>query len=636
MKKITVIFTIGFIVFLYLIFLFFRASDNPDFCKNCHFMKPYYENWAGSSHNTVPCYKCHYGPELKDYIGGKFRLLGEMLRYFAGVYHREIRTKVKDEVCYSCHKKEEFVDKKLSFTEKKINFTHSSHLDGKIRELEFKCQNCHSELVQGKHTAVSVKVCLLCHFMGGRVESKGKCGICHGPPKEKLLLWGVPFEHSQYIKAGISCNTCHLNVTQGRGDVKSEKCEECHVEIRKEMFDYRKVHKVHVNLNNISCFRCHEEIKHGKIQIFQVFSPLCQECHGNTHFVQEKVYSGTGGIGTPNLPDRMFIAGVVCQGCHQIKVKRTSLGPHFELPKAEPSSCIFCHGRNFDKLLIKWQKLIKERLNKVKKFEELYNLFKDFKILNFDKKKVDINIQLIESDKSFGAHNIRYINLLLDAVEKELNLEIKKPSIEKIYAENSNCIECHFGIENKNSEFNGRNFLHGPHLFRYRCLTCHIEADPQKGIHGNLKKISRNCDSCHHKDVSENCGSCHKMQEKFYSGKILSDSPDFMREAEVSCSDCHMEDKRIVRPDPSVCSNCHEEEYEKDFREKINSLKKKMEEFEANIPRIARRLRKEGDRKKVMEFYKLIREYREFRKEGSNGAHNLMYMEEFIDKLKNY
>ncbi len=616
----------------YLLFLFIRASDNPDFCKSCHFMKPYYDNWASSSHNTVPCYKCHYGPGFKDYIGGKLRLLGEIIRYFAGAFHRELHTKIKDEVCYSCHKKEDFMDETLEFTEKEIKFTHAEHMGNKIREFNFKCQNCHSELVQGKHTAVSIRVCILCHFIGKRGEPKGGCGVCHGPPKEEMLLWGVPFGHLKYIKAGVSCNTCHIKVTQGRGDVKAGKCEECHVEVKKEMFNYKRVHKTHVRENNLSCFKCHEEIKHGKIQILQVFSPLCQECHGNRHSVQEEIYSGTGGLNVPNLPDRMFISGVVCQGCHQIRVKKTDIGPIFELPKAEPSSCVFCHGKNFDKLLVKWQNLIKERLNYLKTKAKIYSLFRKFGILNYNNKTVDINLKIVENDRSFGAHNIRYINLLLDAVEKEIGSEIKKPDIEYIYARNSQCIECHFGIENKNSKLNDIRFLHGPHLFKYRCATCHIEKEPSSNIHGRLKKSFKNCDSCHHKK-KEDCKSCHKLQYAFYNGKFLSDSPDVMKEAEVECEDCHLQNEKIERPNSNICAVCHDEDYAKEYDKKSKEIKKNMKKFEEQIENIVSSLKKQGDKGKVSKFYKFFKEFEKFKKEGSYGTHNLMFREDFSERL---
>lgn len=635
MRKLAFISLLFFLILSYLSIIFFKATDNPDFCNTCHFMKPYYDNWASSSHNTVPCYKCHYGPGKKEYIGGKLRLTGEILRYFAGFYSKEIKTKVKDDACLECHKKEEFLNKEIKFTEKEISFNHNFHLNDKTNNLNFRCQNCHSELVQGKHTAVSIKVCILCHFIGGEFGKKGECGICHGPPKEELLLWGVPFKHYEYIKGGVDCLTCHLNVISGRGDIKSEKCLECHIEVKREFLDKRKIHDIHVHGENISCFRCHEEIKHGKILVTQVFSPQCQECHGNAHFVQEKIYSGTGGIGVPNLPDRMFIAGVICQGCHKVNLERTLTGPHFKLPKANPSECVFCHGKNFDKLLLKWQNLVKERIERIKKREKIYSLLKDLKILQYDSKKIELNLELVNKDKSFGAHNIRYINLLLDEVEKELKIDTKKPDIEKIYSNNPKCIECHFGVENKNLYFKNKEFLHGPHLFNYKCNDCHIEDEPSKDLHGNLKKISEDCNSCHHQK-EKNCEDCHKIQKEFYSGEYLSESMDVMKEAGIDCSDCHIEEGKIIRPEPSICSNCHETSYEKDFAEKLNFIKSEIKKFEFRIEEIVNKLKEKGNKKEIIDFYNFLEEYEKFKKEGSYGTHNIMFMEEFFRKIKKY
>lgn len=614
-------------------FLFIKATDNPDFCKNCHFMKPYYENWAGSFHNTVPCYKCHYGPGFKEYITGKFRLLGEILKYFVGVYSRELKTVVNDAVCIECHPTKDFMDKNIVFSESKINFTHASHLDKNIKEHNFRCQNCHSELVQGRHTAVSLKVCILCHFIGERAELRGECGMCHGPPEEELLLWGVPFKHSEYIEAGVECRTCHLDVTRGRGDVKLDKCGECHVEAYMVEMSYKEIHRIHVYKNNINCFKCHEEIDHGKFLVFKAFSPPCQECHGNTHFIQERVYSGTGGKGVPSLPDRMFLAGVICQGCHRIEKKETTLGPHFELPKADPSTCVFCHGKNFDKLLYKWQNLVKERLEDLKKIEKINNIFKKYGILKYNEEFVKYNLSIVEKDGSFGVHNIKYINLILDEVEKKLRKNRNKPDIEYIYSRNSRCISCHFGIENKNNPYNGKIFEHAPHLFKYKCISCHIESTPDKVIHGDLK--IKDCNSCHHKKI-DNCEECHKIQADFYKGKFIYDSPDFMYEAEVSCEDCHLKDNRVVRPSSEICSECHEKEYEEDFAVNLRNMKENMKKLDNNLLSILSKLERKKDRKAISDFYTIYKNFENLKKEGSYGAHNLMFLEEFGEKIKKY
>ncbi|MEN3044642.1 MAG: cytochrome c3 family protein [Candidatus Hydrothermales bacterium] len=633
MKKILILFSLFLIFSIYLFVLFVRVTDDPEFCKNCHFMKGFYENWLTSTHNTVPCYKCHYGPTFKDYLGGKVRLFGEIIRYFAGVYNTEIQTKVKDEVCLSCHKKEDYINRKLKLKGKNVYFTHLFHLDENKIKFKFNCQNCHSELVQGSHTAISQKVCFLCHFIGGDFEARGECTTCHHSPAEELLIWGVPFKHSDYIKVGINCQTCHRETTTGRGDVDSERCKDCHLKPTFDFKNYKKIHEMHVNFKNISCFKCHEEIKHGKFSTFQVFSPVCQECHGNTHLIQEKIYSGVGGIDVPSLPDRMFLAGVICQGCHKAELKKTDLGIHFGIPKAKPSSCISCHGKKFDKLLLRWQSLIKKRIELIKKKEKIYSVLREFGILNYNKRKVDLNLLLIEEDKSFGAHNIKYVNLLLDEVERELKIETKKPTLEKIYSENSECINCHFGIENSVINFKDREFTHGPHLFKNSCITCHFEVKPSEVSHGKLKEVAEDCNSCHHMKNEKDCEKCHEIQKKFYSGEYLSSSPDYMKNAEIGCVDCHLQNRFIVKPSPSVCSNCHERDYEENFKKDLDSIKREISNFEVNVHEILKKIK---SKKEIEIFYKFLKDYEKFKIEGSFGSHNLIFMREFLDKIKMY
>ncbi|MEN3045873.1 MAG: hypothetical protein ABDH49_02650 [Candidatus Hydrothermales bacterium] len=153
------------------------------------------------------------------------------------------------------------------------------------------------------------------------------------------------------------------------------------------------------------------------------------------------------------------------------------------------------------------------------------------------------------------------------------------------------CINCHFGIENKVSNFKDKEFAHGLHLFNYTCKTCHFESKLQEVSHGKLRKIARECNSCHHARADENCEKCHEIQKRFYSGEYLSSSPDYMKKAEVGCIDCHMQDKLIIRPSPLVCSNCHEEYYEENFRKDQEMLKNEMSNFERNVYEILKKMK---------------------------------------------
>jgi nitrate/TMAO reductase-like tetraheme cytochrome c subunit len=628
----------GVIILIFSIFfLFLRASDSPSFCASCHFMKLYYENWLSSTHNQVPCGECHYAPGTFNYIKGKLRLMTEILRYFVGVYSTEVTSNVNDEVCFKCHKGDDFMDRNIVFSEKDINFVHRVHfLKDKIG-FSFRCQNCHSELVQGRHTAVSVRVCILCHFVGRELtgEPKGRCGICHGSPKDDILVWGIPFSHSEYSK-NIECRVCHLHTTKGRGDTDRGKCMECHINSPKYV-EFEKLHSLHVVNRNIKCFKCHGEIRHGKIEVFRVFSPICQECHGNRHSVQERIYSGSGGVGVPVLPDPMFLSDVMCQGCHSVKKVETEIGTLFELPETSSSACNLCHGEGYDRLLKMWQRLIKERLGKLILRARWLMLVGKFSGSEINREVVKTNLEIVERDGSYGAHNIRYINLLLDAVERELGVADRKPSVEFIYKNNSGCINCHFGIENLSIDVQGRNFPHGVHLFSFTCLKCHSEGKP--GGHGDLKPEVLRCNSCHHNAVDEiKCGRCHTLQVDFYEGRGMSNTPDFMSEGDISCEDCHMLDGELpVKPSFQICSACHDDEYVEEFkniREEIAIIISRWDELFPEVVEMSSEGKLSGE--EIIKIENLRREVEFFKMEGSSGAHNLPYRDEFLERVKDF
>ena len=642
-KIIVLVLSLFFIVYLF--FLFLRTSDDPEYCGSCHFMKPYYENWLSSTHNQVNCITCHYGPGVGNYLKGKIRLLSEIARYYLGAYSYEITSKVDNESCIKCHEEKKFVDKEIFFVGGKVKFSHAKHLDeGKIG-FKLQCQTCHSELVQGRHEAVSTKICILCHFPGGEVARSypvSGCGSCHGPPKDDIMIWGIPFNHSEYIKNRIECGTCHLHVAVGRGDVRLDKCSACHINITGMTLGSKKMHEVHVSNEKINCFKCHDEIKHGKVEVFEVFSPVCQECHGNKHSVQEKVYSGSGGRDVAVLPDPMFLAGVSCRGCHEVKLVKTHAEVSFELPEFNPNSCSNCHGKGYDKLVQKWQKIVKERIQKIEYEIEIAGLLKRAGLKKFKDEDVRVNFEIVKKDGSYGAHNIKYVNLLLDAIEKKIDTWRGKPELEAVYKNNSRCLDCHFGIENLNSAYNGKNFPHGVHLFKLNCVNCHTGGEPVQVNHGRILDVASNCNSCHHRNltspVSEaKCESCHSKQVNFYQGKFLADTEDFMFQAGVSCQDCHVTEGNLpVKPSVEICGACHEKEYIDDFARKRDKIKELISKWEKMKPEIIKKLKSSESSAEIVEFDKLRRMVDDFVSEGSYGAHNLQFMDELTQKILDF
>lgn len=637
-----------FLVFAgYLFFLFLRTSDNPEYCGSCHFMRPYYENWLSSTHNQVNCAICHYGPGLGNYLKGKVRLLSEITRYYLGAYSYEITSKVDNKSCVKCHEEKNLADKEIFFVSGKVKFSHRRHLSEDKIGFKMQCQNCHSELVQGRHEAVSTKICILCHFPGGELTEShpvSGCGSCHGPPKDDIMIWGIPFNHSEYIKNRIECSTCHLHVVIGRGDVRLERCSSCHINITGIMLESKQMHQIHVSNEKINCFKCHDEIKHGKVEVFEVFSPVCQECHGNKHSIQERIYSGSGGVEMPILPDPMFLAGVSCRGCHEVKLVKTHAETLFELPEFNPASCSNCHGEGYDKLVSQWQKIVRERLSKLELESKVAELLKKAGLIKYSEQNVNINLEIAKRDGSFGVHNIKYVNLLLDAIEKEIKLRVKKPEPELVYKNNSRCLDCHFGVENLNSEYNSKNFPHGAHLFKLNCVNCHSGGEPRQSFHGKILDFVDDCNSCHHQrlkmasDKNElKCENCHTIQTKFYTGKFLTDQEDFMSQAGLSCGDCHLVEGNLpTRPSADICGTCHEQSYVDDFVNKQKWLNDLILKWNSLMPTMIENLKLNGSEGKIIEFLRVKKDIDNFMEEGSFGAHNIQFIDEIGQKIEKF
>jgi len=44
-----------------------EITESALFCgSSCHIMRPYYEDWKTSAHNTVPCVDCHLEPSTSS------------------------------------------------------------------------------------------------------------------------------------------------------------------------------------------------------------------------------------------------------------------------------------------------------------------------------------------------------------------------------------------------------------------------------------------------------------------------------------------------------------------------------------------------------------------------------------------
>lgn len=598
-----------------------RATDSPEFCASCHYMEPYVQNWKTSSHNDVACIECHAEPGVGGYLARKARLLSEVIRYWTGSYSSQPDAHLSDAQCLSCHE-QEGLDRTQTYSQD-IQFSHKNHYKTPSRGVKLNCNTCHSELVQGDHTAVNQSTCIDCHFMG-RPEGKplGSCQGCHGAPKDKIRIEGITFNHSEYLKSDVDCLTCHTHVTSGSGDVPPDKCYSCHVERFQQYGNTEKIHNVHVTDQQLTCRDCHTKIKHGEFQLNQAISPDCRTCHARGHSVQEQVYIGTGGQGVESQPDPMFLASVTCSGCHPksdegpaVATVQSSSGQ--ELPKATDKSCVQCHGDGYDRLLNNWQSRVSDyrrkletrserveslvgdgiqspsldiarraaKLTRSSDLESSRNLqtpSKEIVQQAMDRfERARSNLALIQRDRSNGAHNVTYLNLLLERVDYDLQAvaellslgRVVPPDKPSLYTSQADCTNCHTGIERSTIQAERDTFNHGRHLEKggLSCKACHMTNDPKDQNHGKTFAEAADCSSCHPTKStvrtmsSSDCLQCHSA-----SIEVPSENVKFSHEghAGYGCAFCHegvanQDHLGYIQADPQVpfehetCASCH-------------------------------------------------------------------------------
>ncbi len=598
-----------------------RATDDPEFCASCHYMEPYVQNWETSSHNDVACIKCHAEPGVGGYLARKARLLGEVIRYSVGAYSTQPHARLSDDQCLSCHE-HEALERTQTYSED-IQFSHENHYKDPSRGVQLRCNTCHAELVQGSHMAVDQSTCIDCHFMGRPTsEPLGTCQGCHGAPKDEIRIEGVTFNHSDYVKSDVDCLTCHTHVTSGSGDVPPEKCYSCHIERFEDYGETEKVHDVHVTDEQLTCRDCHTEIQHGEFQLSQAITPDCRTCHASGHSAQEQIYLGTGGQGVESRPDPMFLSSVTCSGCHQrdeqgspVATVESSSGR--ELPKATAQSCVECHGEGFDWLLGNWQSEVSQYQRTLEsRFERVESLVGNgiqSPTLELARQAAELphasrlgspsdlqtpsteivrqaidrferaqsNLALVQRDRSNGAHNVTYLNLLLERVDYDLQAvaellsrgRVVGPDEPSLYTSQDNCTDCHTGIERSAIETDRDTFDHGRHLEEggLSCEACHVANAPREDNHGNTFADAADCTSCHPTQSgvrtmsTGDCLQCHSA-----SVEIPSEQVEFSHEGHTSygCAFCHEgvanEDHLdYIQNDPQVpsnhdtCNACH-------------------------------------------------------------------------------
>jgi len=537
-------------------------------------MDPYYAQWKSSKHAGVKCIKCHSFKPLFITV--------TTIKYLTGLYNPKPHAKVDNGECMAkgCHASR--LEKPEAYLGGKVLFNHKEHLTKMKRGESLRCTSCHYQIVQGEHISVDKNVCFLCHFKGmKRGQSIGGCKACHGVPTKEVTKEGFHFSHDSYLKLGVECKQCHLRVASGDGDVPEGKCFQCHVGKNRKNYDRVTLHRIHVTLNGIDCFKCHGKIRHGEVQLVRVFEVKCNTCHKKLHSSQKEMYMGTGARGVPDTPSRMFSAQVACDGCHTQPVQEVESGIRVKGEKrltAEKKNCVLCHGKGYGRMLDDWvassrylEKLMGGVKDKADKITSSLTKEKRGKEISDMVADIEYNYAFLKSGR--GAHNIEYAWRIVRTAYTQFDLMaklLKRKSVKRppLISNGANyCTKfCHGRLGLPSKVYFKEMQLDFPHKLHVEeveitCTACH---SPEK--HKMRIVTKSECMACHHEGEDVQCSRCHSAQEKLYDGKVtvagIESVPDPMKEGEVACTGCH--DLQSGKPQNVVvvkekCAGCHDD-----------------------------------------------------------------------------
>ena len=595
-----------------------ELTTKPQFCNSCHIMEPYYESWRTSTHSNVPCVDCHYEPGLLETFEGKFKALSQLAKYVTATEGTKPWAEVSDYSCLrsGCHSTR-VLEGDIQFG--RIRFDHRNHLIGLRRGKQLRCTSCHSQIVQGEHLTVTPRTCILCHFKDSPdTKPVNDCNRCHGPPEEAIELGGFTFRHSEYLKRGVECNSCHGDVTRGTGGVPKRRCGSCHnVQAHLDRYeDTDFIHKHHVADHSVNCFECHDVIEHSLPPREEHYSGACSDCHESSHGAMTSLYRGTGGKDVADRPGIMFLARVTCNGCHKPPFEGAPAPQGGATYKADPLSCVDCHGTGFLGMAERWQKELNGHLKKVEEaLEELREMLTeewedgDMEAARRSYEQAAYNYGLVLLDKSGGVHNLPYARDLLrqamtDIGKATVHLDPEETaprvSIGPATASEQDCTTlCHTGVEAMpvNRAFD-LPFAHAKHFgsARMDCSKCH-EAEP----HGTTRIKQADCISCHHQQEEPGaCASCHTD-----IGRLRSQQIEGANMADLDCLSCHetLADGHSQEAIRGSCQECHTDDGADYGTKKFDvwraAATAPLDELEKKLagapPEVAARIKKELD-----------------------------------------
>jgi Tfp pilus assembly protein PilV len=482
--------------------------------------------------------------------------------------------RVKDSACLKCHEHQS-LDTAQPF-EQNITFNHKLHLENPVRGVQLHCMTCHNHRTPGQYLQVDDRTCFLCHFKGAeKGQSKTGCQTCHGNPKQSVEHQGFMFNHQAYIEVGVNCGQCHTDIISGNAAVPQEACQTCHAPHTERYKDFSLVHEVHVHREEVNCFRCHDEIQHGKFGMISSLEVRCESCHAKLHTPEKQLYIGSGGLGIEDEPSRMFLAQVSCDGCHIGKVGLGEEKFGAAALRTKQESCLKCHGKGYDLMLDDWLAHTPEMLRalepSLRQTEAALNRSRVDDSTRAAMQEARYNYDFVADGKA--AHNIFYaVDLLKRSADRmnQVRMNMGMPRLESALGPMLSTPDgicntlCHGRIARPEvMTYEKTNFPHASHSqdLDLPCTKCH---DPDKHRQKFIKRDG--CKECHHQDVPIACASCHWRQNDLYRGESqelgLKESPDVMFTAGVDCHGCHdLSASHSLEIVAGKCGGCHDPSY---------------------------------------------------------------------------
>ena len=151
----------GAAVFAVSMLLAIEHTAQPEFCRTCHNMEPYFQSWKNSAHSNVPCIECHYEPGSIETLEGKFKALSQLAKYVTRTQGTKPWAEIGDASCMrsGCHYTR-LLEGPIQFG--RVQFNHRHHILESRRGRRLRCTTCHAQVMQGSHMSVSKGVCFTC------------------------------------------------------------------------------------------------------------------------------------------------------------------------------------------------------------------------------------------------------------------------------------------------------------------------------------------------------------------------------------------------------------------------------------------------------------------------------------------